>query len=47
METKFPTGLRKNHNTQQALLRMIENCKAQLNKKKGNCCDNYGPLSGI
>ena len=34
MEVKFPTGFQKNHNTQQALLRMIENWKTQLNKKK-------------
>ena len=37
METKFSkffTGSQKNHNTQHALLRMIENCKTQLNKRK-------------
>ena len=37
METKFSkslTGFRKNHNTQYALLRMIENWKTQLNKRK-------------
>ena len=37
METKFSkflTGFRKKHNTQYALLRMIENWKTQLNKRK-------------
>ena len=37
METKsskFLTGFRKNHNAQQALLRMTENWKTQSNKKK-------------
>ena len=37
METKFSkflTGFRKNHNAQNALLRMIENWKMQLNKRK-------------
>ena len=36
METKFSkfrTGFRKNHNTQYALLRMIEAWKTQLNKR--------------
>ena len=37
METKFSKFLndfRKNHNTQYALLKMIENWKTQVNKKK-------------
>ena len=37
METrfsKFPTGFRKNHNTQYALLRMIENWKTHLKEIK-------------
>ena len=37
METKFSkfhTGFRKSHNTQYALVRMIENWKTQLNKRK-------------
>ena len=32
--SKFFTGFRKYHNTQYALLRMIENWKTQLNKRK-------------
>ena len=39
METKFSkflTGFRKKHNTQYILLRMIENWKTQLNKRKKN-----------
>ena len=47
METKFfkfLPGFRKNHNTQYAPLRMIENWKTQLIKEKQNWCDNYGPL---
>ena len=31
--SKFLTGFRKNHNAQNALLRMIENWKMQLNKR--------------
>ena len=37
METKFSellTDFRENHNTQYALIRMIENWKTQLNKRK-------------
>ena len=32
--SKFLTGFPKNHTTQAALLRMVENWKTQLNKRK-------------
>ena len=38
--SKYLTLLRKNHNTQHALLNMTENWKSNLNKGNKNCKSN-------